>query len=116
MPKQTIYDVIVVGSGATGGWAAKELTAKGLRDYARSRAQARSRERFQDAGLPVRPQTPEPDPADRSAQEAAADSIEVLRLQKYASHFFVDVQTIHTPLPKANRSIGFAGGRSAAEL
>jgi choline dehydrogenase-like flavoprotein len=31
MPKQTIYDVIVVGSGATGGWAAKELTQKGLR-------------------------------------------------------------------------------------
>jgi glucoside 3-dehydrogenase (cytochrome c) catalytic subunit len=31
MPKQTIYDVIVVGSGATGGWAAKELTEKGLR-------------------------------------------------------------------------------------
>lgn len=27
---QKIYDVIVVGSGATGGWAAKELTAKGL--------------------------------------------------------------------------------------
>lgn len=25
MPKQTIYDAIVVGSGATGGWAAKEL-------------------------------------------------------------------------------------------
>lgn len=31
MPKQTIYDAIVVGSGATGGWAAKELTEKGLR-------------------------------------------------------------------------------------
>jgi choline dehydrogenase-like flavoprotein len=27
---QKIYDVIVVGSGATGGWAAKELTQKGL--------------------------------------------------------------------------------------
>jgi choline dehydrogenase-like flavoprotein len=27
---QKIYDAIVVGSGATGGWAAKELTAKGL--------------------------------------------------------------------------------------
>src|SRR5262249_51474557 len=31
MSKQTIYDVIVVGSGATGGWAAEELTEKGLR-------------------------------------------------------------------------------------
>ena len=28
---QSIYDAIVVGSGATGGWAAKELTEKGLR-------------------------------------------------------------------------------------
>ena len=27
----TIYDAIVVGSGITGGWAAKELTEKGLK-------------------------------------------------------------------------------------
>ncbi|MDX2034563.1 MAG: GMC family oxidoreductase [Blastocatellia bacterium] len=27
---QKVYDAIVVGSGATGGWAAKELTARGL--------------------------------------------------------------------------------------
>jgi choline dehydrogenase-like flavoprotein len=31
MAKTTSYDAIVVGSGATGGWAAKELTEKGLR-------------------------------------------------------------------------------------
>jgi len=31
MAKQPVYDAIVVGSGATGGWAAKELTEKGLR-------------------------------------------------------------------------------------
>ena len=29
--KQNSYDAIVVGSGATGGWAAKELTEKGLK-------------------------------------------------------------------------------------
>lgn len=29
--KRNVYDAIVVGSGATGGWAAKELTEKGLR-------------------------------------------------------------------------------------
>lgn len=28
--KQKIYDAIVVGSGATGGWAAKQLTEKGM--------------------------------------------------------------------------------------
>ncbi|HSO74665.1 MAG TPA: FAD-binding protein, partial [Blastocatellia bacterium] len=28
---EEIYDAIVVGSGATGGWAAKELTEKGMR-------------------------------------------------------------------------------------
>jgi choline dehydrogenase-like flavoprotein len=31
MAKGPIYDAIVVGSGATGGWAAKELTEKGMR-------------------------------------------------------------------------------------
>ena len=29
--KQNTYDAIVVGSGISGGWAAKELTEKGLR-------------------------------------------------------------------------------------
>jgi choline dehydrogenase-like flavoprotein len=31
MAQRNTYDAIVVGSGATGGWAAKELTEKGLR-------------------------------------------------------------------------------------
>ncbi len=31
MAKTEIYDAVIVGSGATGGWAAKELTEKGLR-------------------------------------------------------------------------------------
>jgi choline dehydrogenase-like flavoprotein len=31
VPKKEVFDVIVVGSGATGGWAAKELTEAGLR-------------------------------------------------------------------------------------
>ncbi len=31
MQRQPVYDAIVVGSGATGGWAAKVLTEKGLR-------------------------------------------------------------------------------------
>jgi choline dehydrogenase-like flavoprotein len=31
MAKTPVYDAIVVGSGATGGWAAKELTQKGMR-------------------------------------------------------------------------------------
>jgi len=31
MAKQEIYDAIVVGSGATGGWAAKELCESGMR-------------------------------------------------------------------------------------
>ncbi len=30
-PRHTVFDAIVVGSGATGGWAAKELTEAGLR-------------------------------------------------------------------------------------
>ncbi len=31
MAKEEIYDAIIVGSGATGGWAAKELAEKGMR-------------------------------------------------------------------------------------
>ncbi len=31
MGKEEVYDAIVVGSGATGGWAAKELTENGMR-------------------------------------------------------------------------------------
>src|SRR5262245_7551222 len=31
MGKEEVYDAIIVGSGATGGWAAKELAEKGLR-------------------------------------------------------------------------------------
>lgn len=31
MPREEIYDAVVVGSGATGGWAAKELCEKGMR-------------------------------------------------------------------------------------
>jgi len=30
-PRSTDFDAIVVGSGATGGWAAKELSEKGLK-------------------------------------------------------------------------------------
>src|SRR5262244_2351519 len=31
MAKQGVFDAIIVGSGATGGWAAKELTEAGMR-------------------------------------------------------------------------------------
>ncbi|HKP85649.1 MAG TPA: GMC family oxidoreductase, partial [Blastocatellia bacterium] len=31
MSKEEVYDAIIVGSGATGGWAAKELAEKGMR-------------------------------------------------------------------------------------
>src|SRR5206468_6252088 len=30
LPKRNIYDILVIGSGASGGWVAKELTERGL--------------------------------------------------------------------------------------
>ena len=30
LPRRTIHDVLVIGSGASGGWVAKELTERGL--------------------------------------------------------------------------------------
>lgn len=33
MTKQDIYDAVIIGSGATGGWAVKSLTEKGMRVY-----------------------------------------------------------------------------------
>ena len=44
MPAKKIYDAIVVGSGITGGWAAKELTEKGLNVL------------FLEAGRPIVPE------------------------------------------------------------
>ena len=38
--KQNTYDAIVVGSGISGGWAAKELTEKGLKVLILERGQA----------------------------------------------------------------------------
>jgi len=51
MAKQNIFDAIVVGSGISGGWAAKELTEKGLKSScfrAWSRDQAHRRLRNSD--------------------------------------------------------------------
>src|SRR4029450_7655959 len=41
--EQQTYDAIVVGSGMTGGWAAKELTEAGLRQLALERGRAEPR-------------------------------------------------------------------------
>jgi len=48
-----VYDAIVVGSGITGGWAAKELTEKGLRTLVVERGRA------VEHGLGVRAGQPE---------------------------------------------------------
>ncbi len=39
--EQQTYDAIVIGSGMTGGWAAKELCEKGLKTLVLERGQKR---------------------------------------------------------------------------
>ena len=57
-PTGTAYDVIVVGSGATGGWVAKRATEAGLRvaliEAGRKADDAEFREHVPSSSLPFR--------------------------------------------------------------
>ena len=49
---QNTYDAIVIGSGISGGWAAKELTERGLKVLMLERG--RDFEHIKDTSLPIK--------------------------------------------------------------
>ncbi len=112
--KPASYDAIIIGSGMTGGWAAKELTEKGLKVL------------VLEAG---RPTVPEEDyvehvPVYEKKFRGLTDRNEQMKTQavqrmcyacdEWAQKFFVnDLENpVQLPIPE-NRSHGFAGGKSA---
>ena len=64
------YDVLVVGSGASGGWAAKRLAEAGVKVALARRRDGRIRHRLHRARLAVRPALPRLAPSDDPKRRA----------------------------------------------
>src|SRR5262245_64581453 len=91
MPKQTIYDVIVVGSGATGGWAAKELTEKGLRVIMlEAGRKLNPAEDFKMLAFPYDLKYRDLIPQAELLKKRQPIQSKCYACSEYASHFFVD--------------------------
>jgi len=91
MAKQIIYDAIVVGSGATGGWAAKDLTEKGMKvivlEAGRSLNPAKDfREHTWPYELPYRGMYPQTE----LFRERQPIQSRCYACNEYGRHFFVD--------------------------
>ena len=113
-PSSSAFDLIVVGSGATGGWAAKRAAESGLRvalvEAGRTSADADYREHVAASALPYRGRTKRP-----------LERLQPQQSQSYAcdewnSHFFVnDLQepyvTGNEPFPWVGRT-RLVGGRT----
>src|ERR1700756_4466860 len=106
--ENTTYDALIVGSGVTGGWAAKELTEKGLNVLVLEAGRMIIPEQDYVEHVPVwemkfrdwdnrteRLRT-------QNIQRAAEDCDE------FSGKFFVTIFKIPTPGRKGNRSPGFA--------
>ena len=109
------YDAIVVGSGITGGWAAKELTEKGLetlvleagrpidpaKDYAEHVPVWKQRYR----GMGDRKKTSE-----NQAIQSTSSGVDEMELPNSSS----TTKRIHTPRRRQSHFCGFAEGRWVA--
>ncbi|MCI0490151.1 MAG: GMC family oxidoreductase [Blastocatellia bacterium] len=90
MANQEIYDAIVVGSGATGGWAAKELTEKGMRVIVlEAGRELDPRKDFNEHAFPydVRETMPE---RRKYMSERQKIQSRCYACNDYGNHFFVD--------------------------
>ena len=114
MSDQSTYDAIVVGSGITGGWAAKELTEKGFKTL------------VLEAGRPIVPEEDyvEHVPSwemkfrgmgDRRRLRKTSPS-RALATPVMSGHqsFSSATRSIRTPPRRASLSAGFADARSVA--
>jgi choline dehydrogenase-like flavoprotein len=114
--RQRVYDAIVVGSGATGGWAAKVLTEQGLRvvvlEAGRAIDPARDyRMMTQPYELRYRGVAP-----GAIYAPAPADPVEMLRAAtSTAATSSSMTSTIRTRHQRTSHSGGFAGGRLAGD-
>ncbi|MBK5297776.1 MAG: GMC family oxidoreductase [Vicinamibacteria bacterium] len=74
-PKRTTFDVVIVGSGASGGWAAKRLTEAGLRvavlEAGRQLTDADYKEHLPAYGLPYRGRSKRPLERERPVQSGS---------------------------------------------
>ncbi len=74
-PRRTTFDVVIVGSGASGGWAAKRLTEAGLRvavlEAGRQLTDADYKEHVPAYGLPYRGRSKRPLERERPVQSGS---------------------------------------------
>src|SRR4051812_21820152 len=115
--QENTYDAIVVGSGITGGWAAKELTQKGLKTLVLERGpMVRHLEDYPTATLdPWQTKYPQGQlPSDELAAHYAVQRRTGYTMTEYTKHFFVrDDQNPYTEESRYDWIRGYhVGGRS----
>ena len=88
MPQSSTYDIIVIGSGATGGWVAKRASEAGLRvalvEAGRASTDADYREHVATKDLKYRGRSEAP------LREAQYQQAQSYACDEWNSHFFVD--------------------------
>ncbi|WP_202182923.1 GMC oxidoreductase [Chitinophaga solisilvae] len=84
---QHTYDAIVIGSGISGGWAAKELCEKGLRTLLLERG--RQVEHIKDYTTATLHPWDFPHRLENTAQDTAADPVQSQAYDESSKHFYV---------------------------
>jgi choline dehydrogenase-like flavoprotein len=87
MGNQHVYDAIVVGSGISGGWAAKELCQKGLKTLVLERG--RNVEHIKDYTTAFSPPWQFPHHLNNALQEEKENPIQSAAYNEASKHFYV---------------------------
>jgi choline dehydrogenase-like flavoprotein len=114
MAKTPTFDAIVVGSGATGGWAAKQLTEKGLRVLLLEAGKMLDPEKdYRMLQWPYELKYRGLLPQEQLLKTRQPIQSKCYACTEYANHLFVDDVDTRTPRRAANPLIGFADATSA---